>query len=138
MRSPAATVVALAGSFVVTAAAPATAENAVLGPSTTLYVDPASTTLQAAAKLDAQARANALALGSFPSATWFTKGTPAEVQAAVKKLVDAAATKTAVPIVVPRPPPRQDKRPGAPLRTLRSGITCPHWLDGRKLPIGLP
>jgi endoglucanase len=110
MRSPAAAVVAvtLAASFFVTSANPAAADNAVLGPSTTLYVNPASTTQQAAAKLDGQARADALVLGSFPSATWFTKGTPTEVQAAVKKVVDAAAAKNAVPTIVAYNLPNRD------------------------------
>jgi endoglucanase len=108
MRSSAVVVVvaaALAGSWFVRSAA---AENAVLGPSTTLYVDPASSTQQAAAKLDGQARADALALAGFPSATWFTKGTPAEVQAAVKKQVDAAAAKNAVPTIVAYNIPNRD------------------------------
>src|SRR4051794_606651 len=108
MRSPAVVVAALAGSFFMTSADPAAAENAVLGPGTTLYVDPASSTQQAAAKLDGQARADALALAGFASATWFTKGTPAEVQAAVKKLVDAAAAKNAVPTVVAYNLPHRD------------------------------
>jgi endoglucanase len=101
-------VVALAGSWFVISAHPAAADKAVLGPSTTLYVDPASSTQQAAAKLDGQARADALLLGSFPSATWFTKGTPAEVQAGVKKLVDAAAAKNAVPTIVAYNLPHRD------------------------------
>ena len=105
MRSP--TVVVIAA-LLVTCADLAAAENAVLGPGTTLYVNPASTTQQAAAKLDGQARADALVLGGFPSATWFTKGTPAEVQAAVKKLVDAAAAKNAVPTVVAYNLPHRD------------------------------
>lgn len=110
MRSPAVAVVAaaLGGAVFVTSAAPAAAENAVLGPATTLYVDPASSTQQAAAKLDGQARADALVLAGFPSATWFTKGTPAEAQAAVKKLVDAAAAKNAVPTVVAYNLPHRD------------------------------
>jgi endoglucanase len=110
MRSPVAAAVAaaLGGAVLVTSATPAAADNAVLGPATTLYVDPASSTQQAAAKLDGQARADALALAGFPSATWFTKGTPAEVQAAVKKLVDAAAARTAVPTVVAYNLPHRD------------------------------
>ena len=109
MRSPAVVAAAaLAGSLFVTSAGPAAAENAVLGPSTALYVDPASSTQKAAAKLDGPARADALVLGSFPSATWFTKGSPAEVQAAVKKLVDAAAAKNAVPTVVAYNLPHRD------------------------------
>src|SRR5262245_61330269 len=99
MRLPVSVVAAaLAGTFVVVSLAdPAAAENAVLGPGTTLYVNPASTTVQAAEKLDGKARADALLLGSFPSATWFTSGTPDEVQAKVKKVVDAATAKKAVP-----------------------------------------
>ena len=89
-------------------ARPAPAEHAVLGPGTTLYVDPASSTQQAAARLEGQARADALVLGSFPSATWFTKDTPAEVRAAVKKLVDAAAAENAVPTVVAYNLPHRD------------------------------
>ncbi|HET7506315.1 MAG TPA: glycoside hydrolase family 6 protein [Kofleriaceae bacterium] len=108
MRSPALLVAALAGSWFVIAAGPAAAENPVLGPGTTLYVDPASSTQQAAAKLDGAARADALVLGSFASATWFTKGTPAEVQAAVNKLVEAAAARNAVPIVVAYNLPHRD------------------------------
>ncbi|MGH9884883.1 MAG: glycoside hydrolase family 6 protein, partial [bacterium] len=100
MRLSAAVVAALVGLLFVAIADPVAAGNAVLGPGTVLYVDPASSTQQAAAKLDGQARADALILAAFPSATWFTKGTPTEVQAAVKKLVDAAAGKNAVPTVV--------------------------------------
>jgi endoglucanase len=100
MRLSAAVFAALAGLWFVANAEPAAAGNAVLGPGTVLYVDPASSTQQAAAKLDGPARADALLLAGFPSATWFTKGTPTEVQAAVKKLVDAAAGKNAVPVVV--------------------------------------
>jgi endoglucanase len=99
---------ALVGALLVASAGPAAAENAVLGPSTMLYIDPQSSTQQAAAKLDGQARADALVLAGFPSATWFTKGTPAEVQAAVKKLVDAAAAKNAVPTVVAYNLPHRD------------------------------
>jgi endoglucanase len=107
MRSPA-VIAALVASALVSSADPVAAENAVLGPGTALYVDPASSTQQAAAKLEGPARADALLLGSFPSATWFTKGTPAEAQAAVKKLVDAAAAKNAVPVLVAYNLPHRD------------------------------
>jgi endoglucanase len=107
MRSSA-VVAALAASLFITWADPAAAGNAVLGPGTTLYVNPTSSTQQAAAKLEGQARADALLLAGFPSATWFTKGTPAEVQPAVKKLVDAAAAKNAVPIIVAYNLPHRD------------------------------
>src|ERR1043165_1054503 len=107
MGSPA-VVAALAASSLVGSVDPAAAENAVLGPGTTLYVDPASTTQQAAAKLDGQARADALVLAGIPSATWFTKGTPTAFLAAVKKLVDAAAAKNAVPVIVAYNLPHRD------------------------------
>ena len=109
MRSPAVVVVAaLAGSWFVLSAGRVAAENAVLGPGTTFYVDPASTTQQAAAKLDGQARADALVLAGVPSASWFTSGKPADVQAKVKKLVDAAAAKNAVPTLVAYNLPHRD------------------------------
>jgi len=108
MRSPAVVVAALAGSWCVLSAGPDAADNAVLGPGTTFYVDPASTTQQAAAKLDGQARADALVLASVPSASWFTNGKPADVQAKVKKLVDAAAAKNAVPTLVAYNLPHRD------------------------------
>ncbi|GED09551.1 glycoside hydrolase family 6 protein [Cellulosimicrobium cellulans] len=85
------------------AAPPATAAPAaddVVGPETRLYVDPFSTTLQAAASLTGQARADAQLLGSFPSASWFTGGTPDEVRDDVASVVQAAATDGAVPTVV--------------------------------------
>lgn len=81
-------------------AAPAAAANYVLGPGSALYVDPHSTTLEAAAGLSGQARTDAQLLGSFPSATWFTKGTPAEAQAAAHEVTSAAAASGAVPTVV--------------------------------------
>ena len=55
-----------------------------------LYLNPYSTTLEAAQSLSGQARADAQLLGSIPSADWITKGTPAEAQAAVDEIVDAA------------------------------------------------
>jgi endoglucanase len=84
----------------ITGAAPAVAANDVLDPSTKLYVNPVSTTAEAAAGLSGQARADAQLLAGFPSASWFTKGTPAEVQAAVTKVVESAAAAGAVPVLV--------------------------------------
>ncbi|KLN35314.1 hypothetical protein FB00_07785 [Cellulosimicrobium funkei] len=78
----------------------APAADDVVGPETRLYVDPFSTTLQAAATLTGQARADAQLLGSFPSASWFTGGTPDEVRDDVASVVQAAATDGAVPTVV--------------------------------------
>ncbi len=81
-------------------ASPAAAANDVLGPDTQLFVNPQSTTLQAATELEGQARADAQLLGSFPSADWFTKGTPAEVQAAVDEVVSAASALGQTPVLV--------------------------------------
>ncbi|MCO7274628.1 MULTISPECIES: glycoside hydrolase family 6 protein [Cellulosimicrobium] len=78
----------------------APAADDVVGPGTRLYVDPFSTTLQAAAALTGQARADAQLLGSFPSASWFTGGTPDEVRDDVASVVRAAATDGSVPTVV--------------------------------------
>ena len=78
----------------------ALAANQVLGPQAQLHLDPFSSILRAAATLSGQARADAQLLGSVPSATWFTHGTPAEVQALADKLVDAAAERNAVPTLV--------------------------------------
>lgn len=65
-----------------------------------LYVDPESTTLAAAERLDGQARRDALALGAISSATWFTHGTPAEVESKVARLVEAAAALNEMPVLV--------------------------------------
>ena len=66
----------------------------------TLFVNPVSTTLEAAQSLTGQARDDAQLLGSIPSADWFTKGTPAEVEAAVDAYVDAAPPRGAMPVLV--------------------------------------
>lgn len=94
---------ALAATALVLTALPATsaaAANDVVDPTTTFYVDPASTTAQAAAALSGQARADAQLLASFPSATWFTKGTPAEVRSGVDALLDGASATGEIPVVV--------------------------------------
>jgi endoglucanase len=65
-----------------------------------LYVDPWSTTLEAAQSLSGQARDDAQLLGSIASATWFTSGTPAEVQAEVDAVVTAAAAQGRMPVLV--------------------------------------
>jgi endoglucanase len=79
---------------------PAVADNDVIDASTPLYVNPTSTTAQAAAALAGQARADAQLLAGFPSATWYTKGTPAEVGAEVDALLDGSAAAGAVPVLV--------------------------------------
>ena len=78
---------------------PAAAQRAV-GPDDRLYVDPFSTTLEAASGLTGQARADAQLLGSFASASWFTGGTPDEVRDDVADLVQAAASDGSLPTVV--------------------------------------
>ena len=65
-----------------------------------LYLNPYSTTLEAAQSLSGQARADAQLLGSIPSADWITKGTPAEAQAAVAEIVDAASARHEMPVIV--------------------------------------
>ena len=65
-----------------------------------LYLNPYSTTLEAAQSLSGQARDDAQLLGSIPSATWFTSGTPAEVQAAVDTVVTDAAAHGEMPVLV--------------------------------------
>lgn len=65
-----------------------------------LYLNPYSTTLEAAQGLSGQARADAQLLGSIPSADWFTKGTPAEVRAAVDAVVSAANAAGKMPVLV--------------------------------------
>jgi endoglucanase len=65
-----------------------------------LYLNPYSTTLEAAQSLSGQARADAQLLGSIPSADWITKGTPSEAQAAVDEIVDAASARGEMPVIV--------------------------------------
>jgi endoglucanase len=78
--------------------APAFAANDVLDPTTTFFVDAQSTTKQAALNLKGEAKQDALLLSRYPSATWYTSGTPTEVQAAVNKLVKRTGEK--VPVLV--------------------------------------
>jgi len=65
-----------------------------------LYVDPGSSTAQAAAQLDGQAKADALALSKVPSATWFTDGSPADAERKARDLVRRAAAAGATPVLV--------------------------------------
>ncbi|MBD8022692.1 glycoside hydrolase family 6 protein [Microbacterium gallinarum] len=89
----------VAGLAVPFAAAPAGAADGGL-PGSELFLNPWSTTLEAAQSLHGQARADAQLLGSIPSADWFTDGTPAEVEAAVDDVVSAAAAKGQMPVLV--------------------------------------
>ena len=81
-------------------ASPALAAQEALDPTKPLYVNPVSTTAQAAVGLSGQQRADAQLLASFPSASWFTQGTPAEVNVAVDALVDGSSAAGAVPVLV--------------------------------------
>ena len=92
--------VLLAGSLAIPLGA-ASAAGAEPGlPGSTLFVNPFSTTLEAAQSLSDQARDDAQLLGSIPSAEWFTKGTPAEVEAAARLYVDRATEAGAMPVLV--------------------------------------
>jgi endoglucanase len=65
-----------------------------------LWLNPYSTTLEAAQSLSGQARADTQLLGSIPSGNWITQGTPAEAQAAVDEIVDAASARGEMPLIV--------------------------------------
>ncbi|MDO9414524.1 glycoside hydrolase family 6 protein [Pararhizobium sp.] len=65
-----------------------------------IYVDPQSTTAQAAAKLEGQARLDALLLSRIASASWFAYGTPALVETKVRDIVDRAVAEAQVPVLV--------------------------------------
>ncbi len=71
-----------------------------VAPGDPLFVNPQSTTLQSAATLTGQARSDAQLLGSFPSASWFDGGTPAQVRAQVSTVVTDAAADGSVPTLV--------------------------------------
>lgn len=95
-----AALLALGLALPLTAAAADDADPAVGLAGADLYLNPWSTTLEAAQSLAGQARADAQLLGSIPSADWFTTGTPAEVQEAVDDVVSAAAVQGRMPVLV--------------------------------------
>src|SRR5918993_5813794 len=87
-------VIALTGAGAATAAVadaghlpapPGHAVDDVLAPGVPLWTNPDSTTIAAAAELDGQARADALLLGSYASATWINGGTPNEAKQDVSR-----------------------------------------------------
>ncbi|WP_210508182.1 glycoside hydrolase family 6 protein [Naasia sp. SYSU D00057] len=78
----------------------AAAANDVLNPEAPLWVNPHSTTLDAAKKLKGQAKEDAQLLGGYASATWFTSGTPKQVEKDVSTVVKAADKDGAVPVLV--------------------------------------
>jgi len=65
-----------------------------------LFVDSRSTTIDAAVRLEGEARRDALLLARFPSANWFTDGTSAAVESKARELVDRAAAEGRVPVLV--------------------------------------
>lgn len=81
-------------------ASPASAANDVIDPSTPLYVNPDSTTLEAASSLTGQAREDAEYLARFPTSTWFTGGSPVDVKREVKDVVVHAHAAGEVPVLV--------------------------------------
>ncbi|MFC8733778.1 glycoside hydrolase family 6 protein [Luteimicrobium sp. NPDC057192] len=102
-RRPAVTASALAVALAVVGltAVPATAAPHHPAPSpTTPWVDPDSTTVQAARTLSGQARDDAVLLGSYASATWITSGTPTEAKAEAQRVTTSAADDGAVPTIV--------------------------------------
>ncbi len=65
-----------------------------------IFVDPDSTTLQAAARLEGQSRHDALLLSRIASASWFAGQTPDMVEAKVRDIVDRATAAGQVPVLV--------------------------------------
>lgn len=65
-----------------------------------IFVDPDSTTAQAAARLDDQSRQDALLLSRIASASWFAGGTREMVEAKVRDIVDRATAAGQTPVLV--------------------------------------
>lgn len=116
-------------------ASPALAANDVLDPSTDLYTNPDSTTLEAAESLTGQAREDAEYLAQFPSATWFTGGSPVQVKQDVKDVVVHAHAAGEVPVLVAYNIPFRDCA-----QYSSGGATTPAeytaWIDGFAKGIG--
>ncbi|GAA3640112.1 hypothetical protein GCM10022200_24660 [Microbacterium awajiense] len=104
-------------------------------PGSDLFVNPFSTTLEAAQSLSGQARDDAQLLGSIPSAEWFTKGTPAEVALEAREYVDAATAAGQMPVLVAYNLPYRDcsqySAGGA-----RDTAEYVAWIDGLAAGIG--
>ncbi|WP_350348079.1 glycoside hydrolase family 6 protein [Agromyces sp. G08B096] len=116
-------------------ASPAQAANDVLHPDAELWVNPDSTTLEAAEGLDGQARADALLLGSYASATWINGGTPNEAKRDVKRAVAAAHAADQVPVLVAYNLPFRDcAQYSAGGATTAAEYTA--WIDGIAKGIG--
>ncbi|MBJ7438120.1 MAG: glycoside hydrolase family 6 protein [Sphingopyxis sp.] len=65
-----------------------------------IFVDPHSTTAQAAARLAGQSLHDALLLSRIASASWFAGGTPEMVEAKVRDIVDRATAAGQAPVLV--------------------------------------
>jgi endoglucanase len=65
-----------------------------------LFREPESTTARAAARLEGDARTDALLLARFPSASWFSFGSPDVVKKEVRALLDRSAAGSGVPVLV--------------------------------------
>ncbi|MFD1718249.1 glycoside hydrolase family 6 protein [Georgenia deserti] len=81
-------------------ATPAAAANDVLEPGAELYVNPHSTTLEAAQDLEGDARADAEYLGSFSTAHWLTGESPRRARQEAKRVVVQAHAEGSVPVLV--------------------------------------
>ncbi|WP_033197069.1 glycoside hydrolase family 6 protein [Agromyces italicus] len=97
MLMPVGTAVAVAST---PAPPPGHSIDRVLEPGVPLWANPGSTTIEAAATLDGQAAADALLLGSLPSANWINGGTPGDAKRDVKRVVAAAHAAGEVPVLV--------------------------------------
>lgn len=97
-RRLAVALIACALGATVLSSSPAWASNDVLDPGTQIFNDSTSSTKDAAHALRGQAKRDALLLSKIPSSTWFTDGTPAQVEQDVRKLVKRTGDK--VPILV--------------------------------------
>ena len=116
-------------------ATPAYAANDVLSPDADLWTNPSSTTIEAAASLEGDARADALQLGSFPSATWINGGTPDEAKRDVKRVVSGAHAADEVPVLVAYNLPFRDcAQYSAGGATSAAEYTA--WIDGYAKGIG--
>jgi endoglucanase len=105
--------VAALGTAVTSSAFAATgAATHALAPDTAFYVDPDSEAVhQALTDLKNRDLANAInmaKLASWPEATWFTNGTPSQVESRARTLVQAAARQHSVPVIVPYFVPLRD------------------------------
>ncbi|MEP6784586.1 MAG: glycoside hydrolase family 6 protein [Sphingomonadales bacterium] len=67
---------------------------------TRIFIDSVNTTAQAADRAEGLARRDAILLSQFPSATWFSYGTPDFVEEKARGIVDRAAAAHQIPVLV--------------------------------------